>query len=78
MELLGLFAFVLAVAFCAAWAIVNAMIAEQKGRSFSAALIFSVFVSPLVVYLYIVAVPPLEKPAFDKEAFAQEARKCNR
>ena len=39
------------------WAVANTMIAEEKGRSALAALILSVIVTPIVVWLYLVAVP---------------------
>ncbi len=37
---------------------VNAMIAEAKGRSQGLVALFSFIVSPLVVYLYLVGMPP--------------------
>lgn len=60
--------FLSAIVFSAALAIVNARIAREKGRSVSAVLTLSLLVSPVLVWLYLVAVPskkstlPLQAP----------------
>ena len=37
--------------------VVNAMIASEKNRSVGSAIVTSIFLSPLVSYLYLLAVP---------------------
>jgi hypothetical protein len=43
------------------WSITNADIAHQKGRSIVQNLVFSLLCTPLIDWLYLVAVPPLPK-----------------
>ncbi len=40
--------------------VVNAMIASEKNRSVGGAIVTSIFFSPLVSYLYLLAVPAKE------------------
>ena len=39
------------------WSLTNAIIAEEKGRSFGRNLVFSLVFSPFLGYLYILAIP---------------------
>ena len=51
--------------FYAGWCVVNGMIAMQKGRDVGAIASLSVVVTPLLIYLYLVAVPvlPAKEPS---------------
>ena len=50
------------------WIVVNALIAKEKGRSDPAAAVASVIFSPLIVWLYYVAVPPKIKETTASQA----------
>lgn len=39
----------------------NAVIADERGRSVSSALLLSIMLSPLLAYMFLVAVPALPK-----------------
>ena len=39
------------------WTIVNGMVAKQKGRDSSGAVVASIFLCPVFTYLYLLAVP---------------------
>ncbi|MDR3243582.1 MAG: hypothetical protein LBT79_02410 [Elusimicrobiota bacterium] len=58
--------FVLIVLGWIALACINAFIAEQKNRRYGLILFFSIILSPFIMYLYILAVPPLAKIDKDK------------
>jgi len=49
------------------WSIVNALIAVEKGRSGGGIFAMSLFISPMLGYLYILAVPPLPKKVETEE-----------
>lgn len=43
------------------WICLNGMIASEKNRGAAEAVIGSIFFSPILVYLYLIAVPAKEK-----------------
>lgn len=43
--------------FYIAWIVVNIMIASEKHRDIAGVVIGSIFLSPLTIYLYLLAVP---------------------
>lgn len=43
--------------FYVAWIVVNIMIASEKHRDIAGVVIGSIFLSPLIIYLYLLAVP---------------------
>lgn len=43
--------------FYVAWIVVNVMITSEKHRSIAGVVIGSIFLSPLTIYLYLLAVP---------------------
>ncbi len=43
--------------FYVAWIVVNIMIASEKHRDITGVVIGSIFLSPLTIYLYLLAVP---------------------
>lgn len=43
--------------FYVAWIVVNIMIASEKHRDVAGVVIGSIFLSPLTIYLYLLAVP---------------------
>lgn len=45
------------IIFYVAWIIVNVMIASEKHRDMTGVVIGSIFLSPLTIYLYLLAVP---------------------
>lgn len=49
----------LLIVFGLLWAVVNAMIAGQKNRSSLGAFLASLVVTPLLVFLYLIAVPAI-------------------
>jgi hypothetical protein len=51
-----------ALAFWFGWAAMNSMIAKEKNRDVTTAFLASVFASPLLVYLYLLAVPHRPDP----------------
>lgn len=51
-----------AFVFYAAWCFVNGLVAGEKGRSVPAAALASIIATPLLVYLYLLAVPPKIEP----------------
>lgn len=55
--LLGIVLMGSGIIFWIVWSLVNGLIAEEKGRSFVRIFFFSFFLSPLLGYLYILAVP---------------------
>lgn len=48
-------------------ALVNMAIADQKHRNILAALGLSVVIGPLLMWMYLVAVPPLEPRPWERE-----------
>ena len=58
-----------------AWSIINAQVAKEKGRSAGGILVLSIFLSPLLGYSYILAVPSLKGVSWDRVcALLQEIR----
>ena len=45
------------------WCIVNALVAQEKGREVGTVLGCSIVCSPFLVYLWLLAVPPKNRPS---------------
>lgn len=52
--------------FYVAWIVVNIMIASEKHRDITGVVIGSIFLSPLTIYLYLLAVPVKQKNSNSK------------
>jgi hypothetical protein len=50
-------------AFYIGWCIVNALVAQEKGREVGTVLGCSIVCSPFLVYLWLLAVPPKNRPS---------------
>jgi hypothetical protein len=59
MEVISLFA---GLCFYLGWCVVNGMIADAKNRGTGTILLISILFTPLLPYLYLIAVPPKELP----------------
>lgn len=46
--------------FYVAWIVVNIMIASEKHRDITGVVVGSIFLSPITIYLYLLAVPAKE------------------
>ena len=49
--------------FYVAWIVVNIMIASEKHRDIAGVVVGSIFLSPITIYLYLLAVPVKETDA---------------
>ena len=56
MAILGVFGFVGLFGWIV-WSILNGVIAEEKGKNFTGVFLLSLILSPILVYLYVLAVP---------------------
>jgi hypothetical protein len=48
-------------AFYSSWVVVNWMISKEKNRDGWSIVVASIFVTPLLVWFYLVAVPPIPR-----------------